>query len=204
MISLSRATGPGFAALADAVPRALKKRLAALLGREQLPGKAELAALKPATRALMAGLAAWIGFVGVVTFAAVLSLQFSRFNLSTWLGVQGPMTRSSQARSTSAFDNIVQRPLFARTRQAVVAAVPVLAASPPPAMLDQNITLKGVFLNEGVAKAFLLTARNPVGIWVKIDGEINGWRIVGIQPNQIVLDGQNQRLVVPLNVSGGR
>ena len=74
MISLSRATGSGFAALADGVPRALKKRLAALLGREQLPGKAELAALKPATRALMAGLAAWIGLVGAVTFAAVLSL----------------------------------------------------------------------------------------------------------------------------------
>ena len=72
----------------------------------------------------------------------------------------------------------------------------------PTPTLDQGITLKGVFVNEGFAKAFLLTTQNPVGVWVQVNEEINGWRVAVVSPDQVVLEGQNQKLVVPLNVSG--
>ena len=57
-------------------------------------------------------------------------------------------------------------------------------------------------MNEGFAKAFLLTTQNPVGVWVQVNEEINGWRVAAVSPDQVVLEGQNQKLVVPLNVSG--
>ena len=78
-------------------------------------------------------------------------------------------------------------------------------SSPPPILtLDHCITLKGVLVNEGLAKAFLLTTQNSVGVWVQVNAEIDGWRVAAVLPDQVVLEGQSQKLVVPLNVSGGR
>jgi hypothetical protein len=75
---------------------------------------------------------------------------------------------------------------------------------PQPVTLDQGITLKGVFINGELAKAFLISAQNPLGTWVEANAEIEGWRVVAIKPDEVVLDGQNQKLVVPLHVSGGK
>lgn len=182
-------------------------RLAAVLGRAELPGRAELAALRPATRALIAGLTAWIGLVGLVTVIAVVSVELSAISFPAWFGARASASASSEVRSRTGFENIVQRPLFSRSRQAAVAAVvsaPPPAPPPPPVTLDQGITLKGVFMSEGLAKAFLISTQNPMGTWVEANAEIEGWRVVSIKPDEVVLDGQNQKLVVQLNVSGGK
>jgi len=183
--------------------RGASSLLARMLGREHLPHRNELAALRPATRVLMTGLASWIVLVVLLTIVALVSTQFSRFDMSGWLGPREASPRSAVVREPSTFDNIVQRPLFSRARQAMVAAQPVALPVAPPPTLDQSIVLKGVFMSEGVAKAFLLTTENPVGVWVPVDGEINGWRVVGVEPGQVILDGgQNQRLILPLTVNG--
>ena len=180
-------------------------RLAAMLGRTDLPSRSELAALRPATRVLILGFAAWIALVGAMTLSAVISLEFSTVTAPTWFGGNGPAAKASEARVAASFENIVQRPLFSRNRQGFVAAEPVAAPPPPPppmATLDSGITLKGVFVSDGVAKAFLVTAQNPVGVWVQVDGQIDGWRVAAVTPGHVVLEGQSEKLTVPLHASG--
>ena len=192
-----------FAGVAGPSRHFAASRLAALLGRADFPSRSEFAELRPATRVLITGLAAWIGLVGAVTVIAVISVEMSTMSVPAWLSTRGPASKGGAIRAAS-FENIVQRPLFSRNRQVVVAPEPASAPLPalPTLTLDQGITLKGVFVNEGFAKAFLLTTQNPVGVWVQLNEEINGWRVAVVSPDQVVLEGQNQKLVVPLNVSG--
>lgn len=175
-----------------------------MLGRTDLPSRSELAALRPATRVLIVGLAAWIALVGAVTLGAMVSLELSTFTAPAWLGGSGPALKASGGRAAAGYENIVQRPLFSRKRQVFVAPEPVAPAPPPPvvATLDPGMTLKGVFMSEGVAKAFLVTAQNPLGTWVEIDGQIGGWRVTAVTPDHVVLEGQGERLTVPLHASG--
>lgn len=177
-------------------------RLAAMLGRTDLPSRSELAALRPATRVLILGFAAWIGLVGVMTLSAVISLELSTVTAPAWFGRTGPAAKASEARAAAGFENIVQRPLFSRNRQVFVAAEPVSAPPPPTATLDSGIALKGVFMSDGVAKAFLISTQNPLGVWVQVDGQINGWRVAAVTPEQVVLEGQGEKLTVPLHASG--
>jgi len=179
-------------------------RLAAMLGRTDLPSRSELTALRPATRVLILGFAALIGLVGVMTLSAVISLELSTLTVPTWFGGSGPAAKASEARAAAGYENIVQRPLFSRNRQVLVAAEPVAPAPPPPVMatLDPGMTLKGVFMSEGVAKAFLITAQSPLGTWVEINGQIAGWRVTAVTPGHVVLEGQGQKLTVSLHASG--
>ena len=121
-----------------ASPRFVASWLAAMLGRTELPGRDELAALRPATRVLIVGLAAWILLVGMVTFIAVASVEMSTMNLPAWFDPRGSASPATKARARAAFDNIVQRPLFSRVRQVPVAA-PV--ALPPPPLPSPTIAL---------------------------------------------------------------
>jgi hypothetical protein len=84
----------------------------------------------------------------------------------------------------------------------VLASAPV--PPPQPSGLDQNITLKGVFIGGGLAKAFLISSQNPLGVWVQPSEEIAGWRVVAVQPDQVQLSGQGENLIVPLSVGGGK
>jgi len=177
-------------------------RLAAMLGRTDLPSRSELMALRPATRVLILGFAAWIGLVGVMTLSAVISLELSTVTAPTWFGRSSPATKASDARAAAGFENIVQRPLFSRNRQGFVAAEPVAAPPPQMATLDSGMTLKGVFMSDGVAKAFLITTQNPVGVWVQLNGQIDGWRVAAVTPEHVVLEGQGEKLTVPLHASG--
>lgn len=178
---------------------------AALLGRTEFPGIGELAALRPATRVLIAGLSGWIILVILVSVAAVISVQMSAVTLPEWWGTSLSPSSSATARPAAGFENIVRRPLFARSRQGVSqvsAPMPV----PPPASsaLDPDVTLRGVFMNGTLAKAFLLSSQSPLGAWVQAGEEVAGWRVVAVERGQVVLEGQGQRLVVPLNVGGGK
>jgi len=176
-------------------------RLAAMLGRTDLPSRTELMALRPATRVLILGFAAWIGLVGVVTISALISLELSTVTAPAWFGRTGPAAKASNARA-GGFENIVQRPLFSRNRQGFVAAEPVAAPPPPMATLDSGLTLKGVFMSDGIAKAFLISAQSPLGVWVEVNGQIDGWRVAAVTPEHVVLEGQGEKLTVPLHAGG--
>lgn len=202
MTSISKATE-----LADAViqsePR--RNRIAwpkAFPWVGKLPSKSEFAELKPATRVLLAALAGWMVLVVAISAIASVSVQSARLNMTGWLGAQNPTPSGLAAPKPSAYDNIVERPLFVRTRHAVAPVEqpevqPVMPAVPS---LDQNLTLKGIFIGEGKAKAFFVTDRNPVGVWVDVDREIEGWRLIGVSAGDVTLEGQAQRLVVPLTI----
>jgi hypothetical protein len=192
---------PGLVARVAGAPRRLA---AAWLGRTELPGLGEVAALRPATRVLLAGFSGWIVMVLIVTLAAVVSVEMSAISLPEWLGAPSSASRGAAARSPASFENIVQRPLFSRSRQGMtLAAVPVPTAPPPPSTLDQDITLKGVFISGPLAKAFVLSSQNPLGIWVQTDEEVSGWKVLAVQPDQVVLQGQGrEKRIVQLHPGG--
>jgi hypothetical protein len=201
MTSLTQMVQLGLSGMTSSPRQFATSRIAALLGRADLPSRSELTALRPATRVLILGFAAWIGLVGVMTLGAVISLELSTITAPTWFGRSGPVVKPSEARA-AGFENIVQRPLFSRNRQGLVAAEPVSAPPPPVATLDAGITLKGVFMSDGKAKAFLTSTQSPVGVWVELNGEIDGWHVAAVTPEQIVLEGQGEKLTIPLHASG--
>jgi type II secretory pathway component PulC len=202
MTSLAQMVQLRLAGMTGSPRQFVSSRLAAMLGRAELPGRSELAALRPATRVLIISFAAVIGLAAVATFSAVISLELSTVTAPTWLGRSSPAAKASGARASAGFENILQRPLFSRNRQVFVAAEPVSAPPPTAATLDSGITLKGVFISDGVAKAFLMTSQNPVGVWVQVNEQIDGWRIAAVTPEQVVLEGQGEKLTVPLHASG--
>ncbi|SIO46070.1 hypothetical protein SAMN05443247_05680 [Bradyrhizobium erythrophlei] len=207
-LPLPVATQGRLAALAGSSRRLAASGTAALLGRAEFPGFAELAALRPATRVLIAGLSGWIILVILVilvSLAAVVSVEMSTITLPDWLGTHSSASGGTAARPPASFENIVRRPLFSRSRQGMSQApVPMPVAPPPPSTLDQDITLRGVFMSGPLAKAFLLSSQNPLGVWVQAGEEAAGWRVVAVQRDQVLLEGQGQRLIVPLNVGGGK
>jgi hypothetical protein len=193
------------AALAGSSRRLAASGTAALLGRTEFPGIGELAALRPATRVLIAGLSGWIILVVLVSLAAVVSVEMSTITLPEWLGTPSSPSGGAAARPPASFENVVRRPLFSRSRQGISqASVPMPVPPPPPSTLDQDVTLRGVFMSGPLAKAFLLSSQSPLGAWVQAGEEVAGWRVVAVQRDQVLLEGQGQRLIVQLNVSGGK
>ena len=176
-------------------------RLAAMLGRSGLPNRDELAGLRPATRVLIVGLAAWIVLVAVITLVSVAWLEVSTISLPAWFDPQGSASTAAKTRSNASLDNIIQRPLFSRLRQ-VHATAPVALPPPPPptfVALERGITLKGVFINGAQAKAFLVSTQNPLGVWVQAGEEIAGWKMTSLNPDGVVLEAQNDKLAIPLS-----
>lgn len=176
--------------------------LAGLLQRPDLPARSEFVALRPATRFLMLVLAGWTGLVLLVTVIAVAAVEMSIVSVPGWFSARASASTRSEIRPSAGFESILQRPLFSRSRQAAVAAV-VGDAPPLPAVvttLDQGITLKGVYINGAVAKAFLISAQNPLGVWVQVNEEIAGWRVVAVSPDQVQLDSHNEKLELPLSI----
>jgi hypothetical protein len=202
----SPAATPGPLARVAGAPRRLAASwMAALLGRTELPGMGELTGLRPATRALLAGFSGWIVLVLLITVAAVVSVEISAVSLPEWLSAPSASARGAAARSPASFDNIVQRPLFSRSRQGVtLASVPVPAPPPTPSTLDQDITLKGVFISGPLAKAFLLSSQNPLGVWVQTDEELSGWKVVAVQPDQVILQGHGEKRTLQLHAGGAK
>jgi len=205
--SLALATQRFLAHVVSSPRWSFQHRVAAMLGCAELPGRSELAGLRPLTRFLIIGLVAWIGLIALVTVLAVASVEMSAINFPSWLGARVSASSSREMRPPSSFENILQRPLFSRSRQAAAAAPVASLPSPSPSpapVLDPSIALKGVFINGASAKAFLTSAQNPLGGWFQINDEIAGWRIVAVKPDRIVLDGQNQKLTLPLSNSSAK
>ena len=179
--------------------------IATWLGRAELPSLGELGALRPATRVLLAGFSGWIVLVLLVTVVAVASVEMSAVNLPEWLGAPSSARRVAAGRPTTSLENIVQRPLFSRSRQgATPAPAPMPAAAPASVTLDQDIALKGVFINGALAKAFMLSSQNPLGTWVQAGEEISGWKVLGVQPEYVLLEGQGEKRTVQLHAGSAK
>ena len=190
--------------VADSSGQMLVARLAGLLERPNLPGRAEFTGLRPAMRFLMIALSALIGLIGFATAFAVAAVEMSATSVPAWFSARASASPRTEIRPSAAFEAILQRPLFSRSRQAAAVAV-IVAPSFPVAQttLDQGITLKGVYINGVTAKAFLISAQNPLGMWVQVDEEIAGWRVVSVKPEQVLLNAQNEKLEVSLYVGSG-
>jgi hypothetical protein len=176
------------------------RSFARMLGRNELPPRSEFAQLRPGLRLVIVGLAAWIGLVGVVTLTAVVSMEISSISAPGWLRI-GALPAAAGPRSQARSEDIWQRPLFSRNRKLIAAAQSVVA-SPPPQVREQNITLKGVFLDGTTAKAFLTSPEFPFGSWVALNGEIAGWRVASVNPDQVVLGADDEKLVIAVNRTG--
>jgi hypothetical protein len=72
--------------------------------------------------------------------------------------------------------------------------------SPPPAspVIDRNIRVAGIILDGRVSRALVMAASQPRGEWLGIGGEINGWKLVEITREGIVLTAGDQRLILSL------
>lgn len=179
--------------------------IAALLGRSELPSFGEVAALRPATRVLLAGFSGGIILAFLITVAAVVSVEMSAVSLPEWLGPPSSAARGAAARPPASLENILQRPLFSRSRQGVtLAPAPVPAAAPTAVLLDQDIMLKGVFINGALAKAFMLSSQNPLGAWVQAGEAISGWKVLGVQPDYVLLEGQGEKRAVQLHAGSAK
>jgi hypothetical protein len=191
-----------FAQLENSTRHSLASGAAAMLGRAQIPGRAELAKLRPATRFLIMGLIGWIVLVAFAAMTAMASVEMSTMNFPSWFGSRASASPATALRSSATFENILQRSLFSRSRQAAVAAALVTPPSALPVAQDRGVTLKGVFINGTLAKAYVTSAQNPLGVWVSVNDEIAGWRVVAVKPDQVILDGRNEKLAIPLGVDG--
>jgi hypothetical protein len=191
-----------FAYISRSPRRSFQSRMSVILGRADLPSRSELARLRPATRLLIAGLTAWIALVLLATMIAIGSVEMSTMSFSAWLGARASAAPNPEIRPPARFDNILERPLFSRSRQPLPSTT-ALAPPSPSVMLDRSITLKGVFINGALAKAFLTSSQNPLGVWVRTNEEIAGWRVVAVKPDQVVLDAQSEKFVIPLGTNGG-
>jgi hypothetical protein len=200
--SLALSTRRLFEHIASLPRRSLASRLGAAFASAKVSAHRELAALRPVTRLLIVGLISWIGLVTLTTLIAVVSLEISTMKLPAWFDSHISGSPGTEHRLDPGFENIIQRPLFSRSRQTASAMVIAPPSQQPPAMLDQNFTLKGVYINGATAKAFMTSAQNPLGVWVQPNEEIAGWRVVAVTPDQVALDAQNDKLVVQLSVNG--
>jgi len=203
--SLALSTRRLFEHIASLPRRSLASRLGAAFARAKVSAQRELAGLRPVTRLLIVGLISWIGVVALTTLIAVISLEISTMKFPAWFDSHIAALPGTEPRPDPGFENILQRPLFSRSRQTASATVIAPPSQPPqpPARLDQNFTLKGVYMNGATAKAFMTSAQNPLGVWVQPNEEIAGWRIVSVAPDQVALDAQNEKLVVQFSVNGG-
>lgn len=193
------------AQISGAPMRLASSWIAALLGRSELPSLSEISALRPATRVLLAGFSGGIVLVFLVTVAAVISVEMSAVSLPEWLALPSSAARGAAARPLAGLENIVQRPLFSRSRQSVtLSQAAVLAAAPTAVALEQDITLKGIFMNGALAKAFVLSPQNQLGVWVQTGEEISGWRVLGVQPGYVLLEGQGEKRTVQLHAGSAK
>jgi hypothetical protein len=182
----------------------ISRQFASMLGRQELPQRSEFAQLRPGLRLLVIGLAGWVGLVAVVTIIGIVSVEISTMSAPAWLSDRASSAATADQRSRVGFENISQRPLFSRSRRAVAAvqAQPAVIPSAPQQVRDQNLKLKGVFLNGEVAKAFVTSTESPFGSWVALNGEIGGWRVASVTSDQVVLKGNEEKLVIPLIFAG--
>jgi hypothetical protein len=160
----------------------------------------ELTRLPAATRVVLYSLIGWFCVVVAAILTGLLGIEIAARS-SAPVAAQEARTAKLERSNANA---ILQRPVFARTRQA---ALPVIARPeappplpPPPAFAarDSELRLTGVFMDAPVIKAFLISAQNPAGAWVKPQEVFGGWKLVAVRPSEIEIEGGGEHVTVPL------
>ncbi|WP_426413274.1 hypothetical protein [Bradyrhizobium ganzhouense] len=163
----------------------------------------ELMRLPAATRLALFALISWSGLAAAATACALIAIESSaRSAAATSAGGASGVTKLERGNGEA----ILQRPVFARTRQAMLPVLalpqtPSLPAGPPPALRDTGLRLTGVFINSPTTKAFLTSAQRPVGSWVQPDEMFGGWKLVAVRPNEIEVEADGERVVVPFSTA---
>ena len=166
----------------------------------------ELTRLPAATRAGLYGLMGWSCVVVAAVLTGLLGIEMAARSATPVAAREARMARLEHSNANA----ILQRPVFARTRQAAVAAIarpqapPPLPPPPPsPALTarDSDLRLRGVFMNAPMAKAFLISAQNPAGAWVKPQEVFGGWKLVAVRPSEIELESGGERRTIPLGAA---
>jgi len=174
------------------------------LVRDQIPSRRELKSAAPLRRGLLLGLAALTGLAVAVPIVAIASLEFAIASQSALGSGGGRAPGGRENGGAGNYENILQHPLFSRSRQPLAAAAPPATgdAPTPPArtMLDPSLALRGIFMNGERAKAFLTSSDNPVGIWIALNEQWSGWRLSDVKPNEIVLEAGGERQTLQLTV----
>lgn len=172
--------------------------------KSRLPTRGALAELPPVPRYTIVGLAGLTALVGVITVVGIIVVELAAALPLTWFGSGTASSPSVDSRKAVTYEHVTTRPIFSRTRQGslpVAAAAPAIAPTPSMSIpLDQSIVFRGVFINGSSAKAFLTSTQNPTGGWVWLNGEISGWRLVSVKPDQVILEGQGQTLTLKRSV----
>ncbi|MBK3665369.1 hypothetical protein JJE66_29570 [Bradyrhizobium diazoefficiens] len=149
-----------------------------------------------------------IALTGIATVAAMLAVKVSVMAPSASLGAGASTIPTGEAHQKKLYDHVTARPVFARMRQTPIGVADTsadaapLTGSPPVAALDSNIVLRGVLISGSLQKAFITSAQNPVGRWIQVNGEIDGWRLTEVKPEQVTLEGQGQTLALKRSVAG--
>ncbi|MEI9988936.1 MAG: hypothetical protein WDM86_02755 [Rhizomicrobium sp.] len=110
----------------------------------------------------------------------------------------GPLALATPFPASQSFAAIDARPLFNPARKPVqVPQTSAVAATPPPT----DISLIGVIIEGDRRLAMLHTPSSPLEIGVEVGGEINGWQIVAIEPDHIVLHAGAADFPIALNAA---
>lgn len=181
--------------------------LARLLGFMDVTGSPDDVELRRVTKLQLIGLTFFVIAVAAATLIAIASVEISTSDPSGWFGMGSAAESVSEPAPDRRYDNIVQRPIFSRGRR-VISVIQPLPQGPPPSPAppprDREITLRGVFMDGGSAKAFLVSRENPLGTWLQIGQEVAGWRIVDVRPGQVELEAQGESLAIPLGARNDR
>jgi hypothetical protein len=123
---------------------------------------------------------------------------------SPWqLSMPSPITLPPEDMSSS-LARILARPLFSKTRKPFEEPPPPVATASQPAEPPVQVTpaetlmLKGIFLGPRLSKALIATPANPLGIWVVLGAEIEGWKVEAITRADVRLVQERQRAVLSL------
>lgn len=173
--------------------------LAAVLGRDDLPRRSDFASLRPGLRLQILSLAATVSLIAFIAVGSILWVEASTISAPAWFGARASRPGGSKASVRPEHVNILQRPLFSRSRRPLAVAQPIRTPSLPAAPAqDRSIALKGIFLDGKIAKAFLSSTEFPLGTWVNLNGEIGGWHVTSIAPDLITLNANDQKRVIAL------
>ena len=164
----------------------------------------ELTRLPAFARVVLFGLIGWSGVAAAATLGGLLIIEIAARSAAP---VAAKEARAAKLERGNG-DAVLQRPVFSRTRQPAlpVLALPQAPSLPPPPLpaltpRDSELRLKGVFINAPMAKAFLISAQNPSGAWVRPEEVFGGWKLVTVRPGEIELEGGGERITVPLGTS---
>lgn len=170
--------------------------IALMLGVDTGRLRAELSNMRTASRMALFGLLIFIVCAIAGTASALIGIATSA---SVSVDTAEQAASDAATRVQRSYDAIVTRPLFSRSRQPAAAPVDSMGGG---AVVDRQISLRGVFINGAMAKAFMLSPQTPLGVWRKRGEDFEGWRVEDVARDHVTLTSQAERLIVPLTIAG--